>query len=128
MARPAGIFVWKMSEDAPPPAADEIQIDVEWCGICGTDVEEYTSGPLVIPTTPHPLTHLKAPMIIGHEVAGRRSTNRRQFAAYETWPTGRNRWKFFFAELASPASVINLIFAKNGPLSGCRTRVAWPSA
>jgi (R,R)-butanediol dehydrogenase / meso-butanediol dehydrogenase / diacetyl reductase len=58
-------------EDAPAPAANEVQIDVEWCGICGTDVEEYTHGPLVIPVTPHPLTGLKAPMIIGHEVVGR---------------------------------------------------------
>jgi (R,R)-butanediol dehydrogenase / meso-butanediol dehydrogenase / diacetyl reductase len=58
-------------EDAPAPAPNEVQIDVEWCGICGTDVEEYTNGPLVIPITPHPLTGLKAPMIIGHEVAGR---------------------------------------------------------
>jgi (R,R)-butanediol dehydrogenase/meso-butanediol dehydrogenase/diacetyl reductase len=58
-------------EDAPAPAAHEVQIDVEWCGICGTDVEEFTNGPLVIPTVPHPLTGLQAPMIIGHEVAGR---------------------------------------------------------
>ena len=53
-------------EDAPPPQDDEVRIDVEWCGICGTDVEEFTSGPLVIPTQPHPLTGLQAPMIIGH--------------------------------------------------------------
>jgi (R,R)-butanediol dehydrogenase/meso-butanediol dehydrogenase/diacetyl reductase len=58
-------------EDAPEPGPDEVQIAVEWCGICGTDVEEYTDGPLVIPVTPHPLTGLQAPMIIGHEVAGR---------------------------------------------------------
>lgn len=58
-------------EDAPAPAPNEVQLDVDWCGICGTDVEEYTNGPLVIPITPHPLTGLKAPMIIGHEVAGR---------------------------------------------------------
>jgi (R,R)-butanediol dehydrogenase/meso-butanediol dehydrogenase/diacetyl reductase len=58
-------------EDAPPPRTDETRIEVAWCGICGTDVEEYTSGPIVIPTSPHPLTGLQAPMIIGHEVAGR---------------------------------------------------------
>src|SRR5258707_9299443 len=58
-------------EDARPPEPDEIRIEVEWCGICGTDVEEYTSGPIVIPTRPHPLTGLQAPIIIGHEVAGR---------------------------------------------------------
>jgi (R,R)-butanediol dehydrogenase/meso-butanediol dehydrogenase/diacetyl reductase len=48
-----------------------VLVDVEWCGICGTDVEEYTSGPIVIPTEPHPLTGHAAPMIIGHEVSGR---------------------------------------------------------
>jgi (R,R)-butanediol dehydrogenase/meso-butanediol dehydrogenase/diacetyl reductase len=58
-------------EDARSPEANEIRVDVEWCGICGTDVEEYTSGPIVIPTRPHPLTGFHAPMIIGHEVAGR---------------------------------------------------------
>jgi (R,R)-butanediol dehydrogenase / meso-butanediol dehydrogenase / diacetyl reductase len=61
-------------EDVPapgPPAAGEVRIAVEWCGICGTDVEEYTDGPLVIPSSPHPLTGLCAPMIVGHEVSGR---------------------------------------------------------
>jgi (R,R)-butanediol dehydrogenase/meso-butanediol dehydrogenase/diacetyl reductase len=58
-------------EDVRPPGPNEVQLDVEWCGICGTDVEEFTCGPLVIPTTPHPLTGFCAPMIMGHEVAGR---------------------------------------------------------
>lgn len=57
--------------DPAPPGPGEITVDVEWCGICGTDVEEYTDGPLVIPSRPHALTGLSAPMIIGHEVAGR---------------------------------------------------------
>lgn len=61
-------------EDVPdpgPPGPGEVTVAVEWCGICGTDVEEYTDGPLVIPSTPHPLTGLTSPMIVGHEVAGR---------------------------------------------------------
>lgn len=57
--------------DPPAPGPGEVLIGVEWCGLCGTDVEEYTDGPLVIPSVPHPLTGLTAPMIIGHEVAGR---------------------------------------------------------
>lgn len=57
--------------DPGPPGPGEIRVAVEWCGICGTDVEEYTDGPLVIPVQPHPLTGLTAPMIIGHEVSGR---------------------------------------------------------
>jgi len=58
-------------QDAPPPRAGEIRIDVLWCGICGTDLKEYRSGPIVIPTEPHPLTGLSAPVILGHEVSGR---------------------------------------------------------
>ncbi len=52
------------------PSAGEILLDVEWCGICGTDIEEYTEGPIIIPTGAHPLTGLSAPMTLGHEVAG----------------------------------------------------------
>ena len=58
-------------DDAPVPGPDEVRVAVEWCGICGTDLEEYTDGPIIIPTEPHPLTGLQAPMIIGHEVSGR---------------------------------------------------------
>lgn len=61
-------------EDVPdpaPPRSVEVLVEVEWCGICGTDLEECKDGPLVIPTTPHPLTGAMAPMILGHEVAGR---------------------------------------------------------
>jgi (R,R)-butanediol dehydrogenase/meso-butanediol dehydrogenase/diacetyl reductase len=56
--------------DAPEPGADEVRVRVAWCGICGTDVHEYLHGPFVIPTEPHPVTGVAAPVIIGHEVAG----------------------------------------------------------
>ncbi len=58
-------------EDPGAPGFGEVRVAVEWCGICGTDVEEYTDGPLVIPVEPHPLTGLTLPMIVGHEVSGR---------------------------------------------------------
>lgn len=45
---------------------------VEWCGICGTDLEEWQHGPRFIPTdTPHPVTGRRAPLVLGHEVSGR---------------------------------------------------------
>ncbi len=54
---------------APPPG--QIQVKVSWCGICGTDLHEYTGGPLYIPLDrPHPLTRVQAPVIIGHEMSG----------------------------------------------------------
>lgn len=43
-----------------------------WCGICGTDLHEYTGGPLYIPCQqPHLATGVQAPVIIGHEMSGR---------------------------------------------------------
>lgn len=57
--------------DAKAPAPGEVTVAVSWCGICGTDLEEYLDGPVVIPTEPHPLTGRMAPLIMGHEVAGR---------------------------------------------------------
>jgi (R,R)-butanediol dehydrogenase/meso-butanediol dehydrogenase/diacetyl reductase len=56
--------------DAPEPGAAEVRVRVAWCGICGTDVHEYLHGPFVIPTRPHPVTGVAAPVVIGHEVAG----------------------------------------------------------
>jgi len=72
--------VWHGKEDvriervnAPPdPPPGQVQVAVEWCGICGTDLHEYLGGPLYIPLArPHPLTGVQAPVIIGHEMSGR---------------------------------------------------------
>ena len=58
--------------DQPVPGRGEVKISVKACGICGTDLHEYVSGPHVIPVSePHPLTGSKAPVIMGHEFAGR---------------------------------------------------------
>jgi len=44
---------------------------VRWCGICGTDLEEWLSGPVFIPAAaPHPVTGARAPLVLGHEFAG----------------------------------------------------------
>jgi (R,R)-butanediol dehydrogenase / meso-butanediol dehydrogenase / diacetyl reductase len=57
--------------EMPLPADDEVLIRVEWCGICGTDLEEYRSGPLMIPVdAPHPLRGGRAPLTMGHEMVG----------------------------------------------------------
>ncbi len=54
--------------DAPAaPTPRQVRVAPRWCGICGTDVHEFTSGPILIPTTPHPLTRSQAPQILGHE-------------------------------------------------------------
>jgi (R,R)-butanediol dehydrogenase/meso-butanediol dehydrogenase/diacetyl reductase len=57
-------------EPLAPPGPGEVQVQVRCCGICGTDVGEFRSGPIFIPTTPHPLTGRMAPLTLGHEVCG----------------------------------------------------------
>ena len=56
---------------APPsPLPGWVTVAISYCGICGTDIDEYLHGPIVIPTVPHPLTGAKVPLVLGHEGAG----------------------------------------------------------
>jgi (R,R)-butanediol dehydrogenase/meso-butanediol dehydrogenase/diacetyl reductase len=60
-------------EDVPIPRVGpgEVLLRVRWCGICGTDLEEYRDGPVVIPVDrPNRLTGQRAPVTLGHEFAG----------------------------------------------------------
>lgn len=50
-----------------PLAPDEVLIRPALAGICGTDLHEFTDGPILIPVTPHPLNGAQAPQILGHE-------------------------------------------------------------
>jgi (R,R)-butanediol dehydrogenase / meso-butanediol dehydrogenase / diacetyl reductase len=61
-------------DDVPEPKVGpgQVKVDVEWCGICGTDLHEYLEGPIFVPTAeaPHPLTGESMPVTLGHEFAG----------------------------------------------------------
>lgn len=59
----------RVEEVASPGAIapSEVRLRPLCCGICGTDLHEYTDGPIVIPTRPHVLTGGRAPQILGHE-------------------------------------------------------------
>ncbi|HSX66224.1 2,3-butanediol dehydrogenase [Nocardioides sp.] len=61
-------------DEVPEPATlpGTVKVEVEWCGICGTDLHEYLEGPIFAPTpdAPHPLTGESYPMQLGHEFAG----------------------------------------------------------
>jgi (R,R)-butanediol dehydrogenase/meso-butanediol dehydrogenase/diacetyl reductase len=61
-------------EDVPEPQVQPgtVKVEVEWCGICGTDLHEYLEGPIFAPTeeAPHPLTGESIPITLGHEFAG----------------------------------------------------------
>lgn len=47
-----------------PPGHNEVQLEVLWCGVCGTDVEEYRDGPIFVPAD-------RVPLVLGHEISGR---------------------------------------------------------
>jgi (R,R)-butanediol dehydrogenase/meso-butanediol dehydrogenase/diacetyl reductase len=51
--------------------SDDVLVEVLWCGICGTDLHEYMVGPIVTPTSPHPLTGVTLPQTLGHEFSAR---------------------------------------------------------
>ena len=61
-------------DDIPEPQVrpGTVKVEVEWCGICGTDLHEYLEGPIFAPTpdAPHPLTGESVPITLGHEFAG----------------------------------------------------------
>ena len=50
---------------------DDVLIAPFYCGICGTDLHEYAVGPIVTPTSPHPLTGVTLPQTMGHEFSAR---------------------------------------------------------
>src|ERR1700733_5393149 len=54
-----------------PPGPGEVLLRPVMCGICGTDLHEYTDGPIVTLARPHPLTGAELPQIMGHEFAAR---------------------------------------------------------
>jgi (R,R)-butanediol dehydrogenase/meso-butanediol dehydrogenase/diacetyl reductase len=61
-------------EDVPEPhgvTGTQVLVEPLWCGICGTDLHEYTSGPIVTATRPHPLTGVTIPQTLGHEFSAR---------------------------------------------------------
>lgn len=64
----------RLDDVAPPRArgAGEVLLEVLYCGICGTDLEEFRQGPRLMPfSEPHPLTGAQAPLTLGHEFVGR---------------------------------------------------------
>ncbi|ODM20177.1 hypothetical protein SI65_05165 [Aspergillus cristatus] len=56
--------------DEPFCRAGEVKIRPAFVGICGSDLHEYMSGPILIPKEPHNITKTKFPVTLGHEFAG----------------------------------------------------------
>lgn len=61
-------------DDVPDPQVGpgQVEVSVDWCGICGTDLHEFLEGPIFIPQkgAPHPITGAEPPVVMGHEFAG----------------------------------------------------------
>lgn len=56
----------------PVPGPGDVLIAVAYNGLCGTDVTEYTKGPLMVPlTVRHPGSGHVGPTVLGHEFVGR---------------------------------------------------------
>lgn len=54
-------------EEPRGPGPGQLLVRPILCGICGTDLHEYTSGPIVTPKEPHPLNESVLPQVLGHE-------------------------------------------------------------
>jgi (R,R)-butanediol dehydrogenase / meso-butanediol dehydrogenase / diacetyl reductase len=54
----------------PVPKAGEVKLRVLYNGLCGSDLHEYYDGPIATRVSPHPLTGVKNPVILGHELCG----------------------------------------------------------
>ena len=60
-------------QDVPEPGEPgpgQALIAVRYCGICGTDLHEFTEGPVMIRPGAHPLTGARPPLVLGHELSG----------------------------------------------------------
>ena len=60
-------------ESVPEPIlrSGEVKLQIDYCGICATDIEEYLYGPKFIAShSPNPLTGKVLPTITGHEMTG----------------------------------------------------------
>lgn len=61
-------------DEVPDPQVGpgQVEVSVDWCGICGTDLHEFLEGPIFIPAkgSPHPITGAEVPVVMGHEFAG----------------------------------------------------------
>jgi (R,R)-butanediol dehydrogenase/meso-butanediol dehydrogenase/diacetyl reductase len=54
-----------------PLGPDMVEVEVAYCGICGSDLAEYAQGPFAIRRRPHTLSGQEPPLTLGHEFSGR---------------------------------------------------------
>ncbi|KAG0662645.1 putative diacetyl reductase [(R)-acetoin forming] 2 [Maudiozyma exigua] len=66
------IHFTKDLEEPKIVASDELILDIIYCGICGTDLHEFTDGPIFFPHDghTHEVSDIGLPQAMGHEMAG----------------------------------------------------------
>lgn len=57
-------------DDPAEPGPDQVVIRNRFCGICGTDLHEYTYGPIFIPKEIQNASGGGVPQVLGHEFGG----------------------------------------------------------
>lgn len=57
-------------DDPAEPGPDQVVIRNRFCGICGTDLHEYTYGPIFIPKEIQNVSGGGVPQVLGHEFGG----------------------------------------------------------
>ncbi|KAJ5239061.1 hypothetical protein N7468_003680 [Penicillium chermesinum] len=65
---PSDIRVDQVEE--PTCGRGQVKMKPAYVGICGSDLHEYTSGPVLIPQEPHHITGSTYPAPMGHEFGG----------------------------------------------------------
>lgn len=98
------------------PAPGWVQIKVDWCGICGSDLHEYVAGPVFIPVeAPHPLTGIGASASSATSSAARLPS---WVKAWKVLPSA-TRWLRTPVSIAAPAIT--------APMACTTSASVWPS-
>lgn len=83
-------------EDRPEPPAPqpgEVRLRVTRAGLCGTDLSEYTAGPMMTPLKDrHPSSGVLGPVVLGHEFVGIVESSGERFTAGDRVAAGAGVW------------------------------------
>ena len=79
--------------EPPAPGRGEVRLRVTRAGLCGTDVSEYTAGPMMTPLkTRHPNSGVLGPVVLGHEFIGVVESGGERFAVGDRVAAGAGVW------------------------------------
>ena len=79
--------------EPPAPGRGEVMLRVTRVGLCGTDVSEYTAGPMMTPLeTRHPNSGVLGPVVLGHEFIGVVESDGERFGAGDRVAAGAGVW------------------------------------